>query len=86
MILEQKRHGKKEVDDKLVLTVLSGATLAILLWICIAVSDIQTDLKEIHNTLDIIEETLKQDGVLLDSLNKHLKEICYVGQKQIECP
>jgi len=86
MILEQKRHGKKEVDDKLVLTVLSGATLAILLWICIAVSDIQTDLKEIHNTLDIIEETLKQDGVLLDSLNKHLKVICYVGQKQIECP
>ena len=86
MILEQKRHGKKEVDDKLVLTVLSGATLAILLWICIAVSDIQTDLKEIHNTLDIIEETLKQDGVFLDRLNKHLKVICFVGQIQIECP
>ena len=86
MILEQKRHGKKEVDDKLVLTVLSGATLAILLWICIAVSDIQTDLKEIHNTLDIIEETLKQDSVLLDNINGHLKVICYIGQKQIECP
>ena len=85
-MITDHRKGKEEVDDVLVLTVLSGATLAILLWICIAVSDIQTDLKEIHNTLDIIEETLKQDGVLLDSLNKHLKVICYVGQKQIECP
>ena len=85
-MITDHRKGKKEVDDVLVLTVLSGATLAILLWICIAVSDIQTDLKEIHNTLDIIEETLKQDGVLLDSLNKHLKVICYVGQNQIECP
>jgi len=86
MISKQVKGGSSKVDDTLVLTVLSGATLAILLWICIAVSDIQTDLKEIHNTLDIIEETLKQDGVLLDSLNKHLKVICYVGQKQIECP
>ena len=85
MITNHKK-GKKEVDDMLVLTVLSGATLAILLWICIAVSDIQTDLKEIHNTLDIIEETLEQDGVLLDSLSKHLKVICYMGQNQIECP
>ena len=86
MISKQVKGRSSKVDDTLVLTVLSGATLAILLWICIAVSDIQTDLKEIHNTLDIIEETLKQDGVLLDSLNKHLKVICYVGQKQIECP
>ena len=86
MISKQVKGGSSKVDDTLVLTVLSGATLAILLWICIAVSDIQTDLKEIHNTLDIIEETLEQDGVLLDSLSKHLKVICYVGQKQIECP
>ena len=85
-MITDHRKGKKEVDDVLVLTVLSGATLAILLWICIAVSDIQTDLKEIHNTLDIIEETLEQDGVLLDSLSKHLKVICYMGQNQIECP
>ena len=75
-----------KVDDMLVLTVLSGATLAILLWICIAVSDIQNEVEEIHNTLDIIEKTLKQDGILLDSLNKHLKVFCYVGQTQIECP
>ena len=85
-MITDHRKGKKEVDDVLVLTVLSGATLAILLWICIAVSDIQTDLKEIHNTLDIIEETLEQDGVLLDNINGHIKVICYVGQKQIECP
>ena len=86
MISKQVKGGSSKVDDMLVLTVLSGATLAILLWICIAVSDIQTDLKEIHNTLDIIEETLEQDGILLDSLSKHFKVICYVGQKQIECP
>ena len=85
-MITDHRKGKKEVDDVLVLTVLSGATLAILLWICIAVGDIQTELKEIHNTLDIIEETLEQDGVLLDSLSKHLKVICYMGQNQIECP
>ena len=86
MILEQKRHGKKEVDDKLVLTVLSGATLAILLWICIAVSDIQTNMEETHNTLDIIEKTFEQHSVLLDKINKQLKEICHLGQQQIECP
>ena len=74
-MISDHRKGKKVVDDTLVLTVLSGATLAILLWICIAVSDIQTDLKEIHNTLDIIEETLEQ-----------VKGNCHVGQKQIECP
>ena len=85
-MITDHRKRKKEVEDTLVLTVLSGATLAILLWICIAVSDIQTDLKEIHNTLDIIEETLEQDGVLLDNINGHIKVICYVGQKQIECP
>ena len=43
-------------------------------------------MEEIHNTLDIIEKTLKQDGVKLDNINEHLKVICYVGQKQIECP
>ena len=85
-MISDHRKGKKVVDDTLVLTVLSGATLAILLWICIAVGDIQTELKEIHNTLDIIEETLEQDGVLLDNINGHIKVICYVGQKQIECP
>ena len=86
MISEQRKKGTNKVDDALVFTVLSGATLAILLWICIAVSDIQTDLKEIHNTLDIMEKTLEQDGVLLDKINKQLKIICRLGQIQIECP
>ena len=86
MISKQVKGGSSKVDDTLVLTVLSGATLAILLWICIAISDIQTDLKEIHKTIDIIEETLKQDSVLLDKINKQLKEICHLGQQQIECP
>jgi hypothetical protein len=60
MISQQSRHGKKEVDDVLVLSVLAGATLAMMLWICIVVYDIQTDLKEIHNTLDIMEKTFEQ--------------------------
>ena len=85
-MITDHRKGKKEVDNTLVLTVLSGATLAILLWICITVGDIQTDSKEIHNTLDIIEETLEQDGILLDKINKQLKIICRLGQIQIECP
>ena len=86
MIGKAGEKGKNQVDDKLLLSVLSGAILAILLWLCIVVNDIQNEVEEIHNTLDIIEETLKHDGILLDSLNKHLKVICYVGQKQIECP
>ena len=86
MISKQVKGGSSKVNDTLVLTVLSGATVAILLWICIAISDIQTDLKEIHNTLDIMEKTLEQDGVLLDKINKQLKIICRLGQVQIECP
>ena len=73
----------KKVDDALLFSVLSGTTLVILLWICIVVNDIQTDLKEIHNTLDIIEETLEQDSVLLDNINGHIKVICYVGMPPV---
>ena len=61
MISEQRR-GKKEVDNILVFTVLLGTILAILLWICVVVIDIQRDLKEIHNTLDIMEEMFEQDA------------------------
>ena len=76
----------QKVDNTLLLGALSGTILALLLWIFIVVNDIQTDLKEIHNTLDIIEETLEQDGVKLDTINRHLKVICRMGQQQIECP
>ena len=74
MISEQRR-GKKEVDNILVFTVLLGTILAILLWICVVVIDIQRDLKEIHNTLDIMEETLEQNDVQQDTR-------CW----NIECP
>ena len=79
---------KKEnkIDNTLLLSVLAGTTLAVLLWICIVVNGIQTDLKEIHNTLDTMEETLEQDDVLLDKIDKQLKVICHMGQQQIECP
>jgi hypothetical protein len=55
-------HRVKKPENVLVLTVLLGAILAILFWICIVVNDIQRDLKEIHNTLDIMEEMFEQDA------------------------
>ena len=84
MISEQRRHGKKEVVNVLVLTVLSSAILTILLWMCIVVNDIQTDLKEIHKTLNTIEDTLERHEVLLDNISKQVKP-CYVGQRRIDC-
>ena len=76
----------QKVDNTLLLGALSGTILALLLWIFIVVNDIQTDLKEIHNTLDIIEETLEQYSVQLNNINEHPKVICYMGQQQIVCP
>ena len=54
------KTGKEtsKVDDTLFLSVLSGVILALLIWIGIVVNDIQNEVEEIHNTLDIIEETL----------------------------
>ena len=75
-----------KVDDTLLFSVFSGVILALLIWVSMVRNDIQTEVKEIHNTLDIIEKTLEQDGVKLDNINGHIKVICYVGQKQIECP
>ena len=77
------RHVKKP-EGELVLTVLSGTILAILLWMCIVVYDIQTDLKEIHKTLNTMEDTLERHEVLLDNISKPLKA-CYVGERQIPC-
>ena len=74
----------KKPESELVITVLSGAILAILLWVCIVVYDIQTDLKEIHKTLNIVEETLEQHEVLLDTISKQLQG-CYIGQRSIPC-
>ena len=74
----------KKPESELVLTVLSGSILAVLLWMCIVVYDIQTDLKEIHKTLNYIEETFERHEVLLDNISKQLKA-CYVGQRPIPC-
>ena len=86
MIGKAGEKGKNQVDDKLLLSVLSGVILALLIWVSIIVNNIQNEVEEIHNTLDIIEETLEQDGVKLDTINRHLKVICRMGQQQIECP
>ena len=86
MISEHIKKRPSKVDDTLLFSVLSGMILALLIWVGIVINDIQNEVEEIHNTLDIIEETLEQDGVLLDNINGHIKVICYVGQKQIECP
>ena len=86
MISEHTKKGSSKVDDILLLSILSGVILALLIWVGIVVNDIQTEMEKIHTTLDIIEETLEQDGVKLDNINGHIKVICYVGQKQIECP
>ena len=86
MILEQAKGRSTKVDDTLLLSVLAGVTLAMLLWICTLVYDIQTALKEIHNTLDIMQDSLEQYSVQLNNINEHLKVICYMGQQQIECP
>ena len=77
---------KIEEENKVVLGVLLGTALVLLIWICIIINDVQTDMEETHNTLDIIEETFEQHSVLLDKINKQLKEICHLGQQQIECP
>ena len=77
---------KIEEENKVVLGVLLGTALVLLIWICIIINDVQTDMEETYNTLDIIEETFEQQRILLDKINKQLKEICHLGQQQIECP
>ena len=77
---------KIEEENKVVLGVLLGTALVLLIWICIIINDVQTDMEETHNTLDIIEETFEQHSILLDKINKQFKEICQLGHKQIECP
>ena len=57
-MINQVKKGSSKVDDILLLSVLSGVVLALLIWVSIIVNDIQNEVEEIHNTLDIIEETL----------------------------
>ena len=75
MISKQRKKGSNKVDETLFLSVLSGVTLASLFWMCIIVYDIRADTEEIHNTLDIIEETFDRNGVLLENISSQLKVI-----------
>ena len=86
MISEHTNKGPSKVDNILLLSILSGMILVLLIWVNIVVNDIQAEMEKIQNTLDIIEETLEQDDVLLDKIDKQLKVICHMGQQQIECP
>jgi len=70
-----------KVDDILFFPVLIGMTLALLMWTCIVVYDIQKDVKDIRVTLDSIQETLKS----IDLPEQHTT-LCYIGQQMIDCP
>ena len=60
-MISKNLNQTSKVDDTLLLSVLSGVILALLIWVGIVVNDIQNEVEEIHNTLDIIEETLYPD-------------------------
>ena len=49
----------QKVDDALVVGVMCSIILAMLIWTCTAMYDIQKDVKDIRSTLDTIQETLK---------------------------
>ena len=57
-MISKNLNQTSKVDDTLLLSVLSGVILALLIWVGIVVNDIQNEVEEIHNTLDIVEETL----------------------------
>ena len=56
-MISKNLNQTSKVDDTLLLSVLSGVILALLIWVGIVVNDIQNEMKEIHNTLDIIVES-----------------------------
>tara|TARA_Y100001949_G_scaffold94520_1_gene79755 strand:- start:385 stop:582 length:198 start_codon:yes stop_codon:yes gene_type:complete len=60
-MISKNLNQTSKVDDTLLLSVLSGVILALLIWVGIVVNDIQNEVEKIHNTLDIIEETLYPD-------------------------
>ena len=49
----------QKVDDTLFLGVITGATLALLIWTSIVVYDRQQDVNDIRGTLDTMRETLE---------------------------
>jgi len=52
------RKKSQEVDDTLFLGVITGITLALLLWAGIVIHDTQKDVKEIKTTVDTMHKTL----------------------------
>jgi len=52
------RKKSQEVDDTLFLGVITGITLALLLWVGIVIHDTQKDVKEIKITVDTMHKTL----------------------------
>ena len=52
------RKKSQEVDDTLFLGVITGITLALLLWIGIVVYDTQQDVKQMKTTVDTMNKTL----------------------------
>ena len=50
----------QKVDDTLFLGVLAAITLALLIWTCIVVNDIQQDVKEIKITVNDMHQTYSE--------------------------
>lgn len=69
-MIDKPINPQPKVDNALVLTVLSGSILAGLCWVGVVIADIQRDLKETHNTLSVIYETLEKNSVLIEILEK----------------
>ena len=63
----------QKVDDTLFLGVITGATLALLIWTSIVVYDIQQDVKDIRGTLDTMRETLEPMVVVPEQTNMILE-------------
>ena len=65
----------KDKDKIILMSVLAGIALVLLIWTGILLNDTKTSMKETHNTLDLIEENLTEQGRLLDELNEQYKLI-----------
>lgn len=48
----------QKVDDTLFLGVLSAITVAMLIWICVMINDVQKDVKDVGIQLDSMRATL----------------------------
>ena len=65
----------KDKDKIILMSVLAGIALVLLIWTGILLNDTKTSMEETHNTLDLIEENLTEQGRLLDELTESYKLI-----------